>query len=173
MNDFEKQVLKIIGENHGVKAKDIADLIGCERRNVNSALYGNLKNLCYQDSSYKWYLNGSENQQQSTESVVEPDKQLADICKYYLNCLSLEENNGISAFLTSNFSLDYAELPSLDVDSTDMDVAKLISKVSNERNLTAHVGYPVSIKKFFSTKTNQEYFKIVPVFLFPVEICGG
>ncbi|MBQ4629364.1 MAG: winged helix-turn-helix transcriptional regulator [Clostridia bacterium] len=40
MNDLEKQVLKIIGENPGVKAKDIADLIGCERRNVNSALYG-------------------------------------------------------------------------------------------------------------------------------------
>ena len=172
MNDFEKQVLKIIRENPGIKAKDIADLLGCERRDVNSALYGSLRGFCYQDSSYKWYLNGSENQKSSTESVVEPDKQLADICKYYLNCLSLEENNGISAFLTSNFSLDYAELPSLNVDGTDVGVARLINKVSNGRNLTAYVGYPVSIKKFFS-RNNQQYFRIAPVFLFPVEICGG
>ena len=173
MNDFEKEILKIVGENPGIKAKDIADLIGCERREVNSVLYGRLKDLCYQDSSYKWYLNERKNQQQSAEPEIEPDKQLADICNYYLNCLSLEENNGISAFLTSNFSLDYAELPSLNVDGADVDVAKLVNKVSNGRSLTAYVGYPVSIKKFFSTRTNQEYFKIAPVFLFPVEICAG
>ena len=172
MNDFEIKILEIIRKNPGIKAKDIADLIGCERRDVNSALYGRLKDFCYQDTSYKWHLNEDKNKQRSTEPVVEPDKQLADICKYYLNCLSLEENNGISAFLTSNFSLDYAELPSLNVDGTDADVARLINKVSNGRTLTAHVGYPVSIKKFIS-KNNQEYFRIAPVFLFPVEICGG
>ena len=80
MNDFEKEILKIVGENPGIKAKDIADLIGCERREVNSVLYGRLKDLCYQDSSYKWYLNERKNQQQSTETEIEPDKQLADIC---------------------------------------------------------------------------------------------
>ncbi|MEA5143533.1 MAG: AAA domain-containing protein [Oscillibacter sp.] len=173
MNEFEKAILKIIAERPGVKAKDIAQILGCDRKDVNSALYGALSSRCYQDSSYRWYLNAQRNNSVNIAPVAPPDKRLADICKYYLNCLSLEESNGISAFLTSNFTLDYAELAGMAVDSSDANIARLIRKVSAERNLAAHVGYPVLIEKIHSTRTNQDYLKVAPVFLFPIEISGG
>ena len=173
MNEFEKVILKTISDNPGIKAKDIALKNGCDRKDVNAALYGSLSSRCYQDSAYRWYLNTQRNEQKVEDAVASPDKQLADICKYYLNCLSLEESRGISAFLTSNFSLDYTELSDVTIDGSKESVAELIRKVSAERNLTAHVGYPVLIEKIHATKTNQDYFKIAPVFLFPVEISGG
>lgn len=173
MSEFEKNILKFIAEHPGVKAKDIAQAFGCDRKDVNSALYGVLSSRCYQDSSYRWYLNAQRNNSTNIDPVAPPDKCLADICKYYLNCLSLEESNGISAFLNSYSTMDYAELANMTVDSSDDNIAKLIRKVSAEKNLTAHVGYPILIEKIHSTKSNQDYLKVAPVFLFSIEISGG
>ena len=173
MNEFEKAILKVIAEHPGVKAKDIAQAIGRDRKDVNSVLYGSLKSHCYQDASYRWYLNAQENSAESVDSAAPPDKRLADICKYYLNCLSLEESNGVSAFLSSKYSLDYSELFSMTINSSDDNIANLIRKVSAERNLAAYLGYPVLIEKIHSSKLNQDFLKVAPVFLFPVEISGG
>ena len=174
VSDFENAILKIISEHpNGIKAKDVAQIIGCDRRDVNSALYGKLKGRCYQDSSYKWFLNAKQNVKKAETSTAPPDKKLADLCGYYLNCISLEESQGISAFLTSKHSLNYAELPGISVDGSDDSIAKLIHKVSADKKLTANVGYPVLIEKFFSSKSNQNFLKIAPVFLFPVEVSGG
>lgn len=79
-----------------------------------------------------------------------------------MNCLSLEESGGISAFLTSKYSLNYAELPSLAVDSSDETIAKLIAKVSTDKKLSANLGYPVLIEKIHSSKTNQDFMLIAP-----------
>lgn len=137
MGDFENRILQIIGSHpRGIKAKDIAQLMGCDRKDVNSALYGVLKGRCYQDSSYCWHLNytGNGSRKGEPSTPVAPDKRLSDLCRYYLNCLSLEESGGISAFLKSKFSLNYAELPGLAVDSSDETIAKLIAKVSADKN---------------------------------------
>ena len=173
MSEFEKKILTIISEKPGIKAKDIAAIIGCEKKEVNAVLYGNLSGRCYQDSKYCWYLTSQKNGQKTANPIAQPDKKLADLCKYYLNCLGYEESNGISTYLTSDFSLNYAELSKIGVDGSEENVSKLIQKVSCERNLTAHIGYPVLIKKFYSTKNNKEYFRIAPVFLFSVEISAG
>ena len=173
MNEFEKTIIKIISETPGIKAKDIAARIGCERSTVNAALYGPLGVRCHQDSAYKWYLNEQGAAPTASNENAPADKRLSDLCKYYLNCLSLEQSNGISAFLSSNYSLDYAELGDINVDGTDSGAAKLIKRLSAERNLTAHVGYPVLIEKIHSVKTNMDYLKVAPVFLFAVEIVGG
>ena len=176
MGDFENRILQIIGSHpKGIKAKDIAQIMDCDKSSVNSALYGVLKSRCYQDSAYCWHLNSKGNGNGTGEPIIAaaPDKLLSDICRYYLNCLSLEESSGISAFLTSKYSLDYAELPGLTVDSSDEKTAKLIAKVSSDKKLSANLGYPVLIEKVHSSKTNQDYMLIAPVFLFPVEISGG
>lgn len=176
MGDFENRILQIIGSYpKGIKAKDIAQLMGCDRKDVNSALYGVLKGRCYQDSAYCWHLNSKGNGSGTEKPTITttPDKRLSDLCRYYLNCLSLEESSGISAFLKSKFSLNYAELPSLTVDSSDETIAKLIAKVSADKKLSANLGYPVLIEKIHSSKTNQDYMLIAPVFLFTVEISGG
>ena len=173
MNELAKKVLEVVKERPGIKAREIVQILGCEKKEVNSALYGVLSSYCYQDSAYRWYPNESKKSNTASSKEIVCDKALSDICKYYLNCLSLEENNGISAFLTSKFSLDYAELSDITIDSSDENTGKLIRKVSAERNLIAHVGYPVLIEKFYSSKNQKEYMKIAPVFLFPVEISGG
>ncbi|MDY6091461.1 MAG: AAA domain-containing protein [Bdellovibrionota bacterium] len=171
--EIKNSILEILAKNNGIKAREIAKIIGCEKQIVNSALYGVLKSQCYQDSSYNWYLKNKRNNIENVETKEEFNSEIANICKYYLNCLSIEESNGISAFLTSKFSPSYAELKSLNVDSNDSNIATLIRKVSKERNLCANMGYPVCIYKIYSAKTSQEYYKIVPLFLFPVDIDGG
>lgn len=173
MNEFEKAIIKAISETPGIKAKDIAAQIGCERSNVNAALYGSLSMCCHQDFAYKWYLNKQSAAPITSKETAPADKRLSDLCKYYLNCLSLEQSNGISAFLSSTYSLDYVELGSTNVDGSDSGAAKLIKRISAEKNLTAHVGYPVLIEKIHSVKTNKDYLKVAPVFLFAVEIVGG
>lgn len=173
MNDFEKKILEIVTEHPGIKAREIVQLVGGEKKAVNSALYGKLSSYCYQDAAYRWYPIEKKTVQAESSEEKPCDKLLSDVCKYYLNCLSLEENNGISAFLTSKFSLDYTELSDVAIDSSEPNVDRLVRKVSAEKNLVAHIGYPVLIEKFFSSKTQQEYMKIAPVFLFPVEISGG
>ena len=58
MGDFENKILHIIDSHpKGIKAKDIARILNCDKKNVNSALYGALKGRCYQDSAYCWHLN--------------------------------------------------------------------------------------------------------------------
>lgn len=174
MQKFENDILEIIAATPGIKAREIADKLCIERSQVNSALYGSLRTRCYQDSSYRWFINGAADRAgPSAECVPIPDKRLYDLCKYYLNCLSLEENNGVSAFLTSKYSLDYTELNSLDYDETNESAVRLLKKTSTERNLAAYIGYPVMIESFHSTRTNQDYWKIAPVFLFALDTTGG
>lgn len=172
MTELENRILQIVSSSNGIKARDIALKLDCERSDVNSALYGALRDRCFQDSSYRWHLKNHATQVLDSD-IVQPDKQLSDLCKYYLNCLSLEQNSGISAFLTSRYSLDYLELSTLAVDSSKEDIANLIRRISSGRNLIAHVGYPVMIERIHSTRTNQDYLKVAPVFLFPLEIEGG
>lgn len=174
MTKFENDILSIIASTPGVKARDIANKLNVERSEINSALYGSLKTRCYQDSSYRWFINGAlKSPDIQAEDTPIPDKSLFDLCRYYLNCLSLEENNGVSAFLTSKYSLDYAELNGLDFDETNESAVRLLKKASTERNLAAYIGYPVIIESFHSTRTNQDYWKIAPVFLFAIDTTGG
>ena len=141
MNEFEKRILTIISEQPGIRGAEIAQIIGCERKDIISVLFGSLKMECYQDPSYRWFLRSNQKSTPPSDSFsISNDKSLADICKYYLNCLSLEENNGISTFLNSSSPLDYAELHSVTIDSSNDNVARLIQKVASGRNLIANVG---------------------------------
>lgn len=146
MGDFENKILQIIGSHPKcIKEKDISHIMGCNRKDVNSALYGALKGLCYQDSSYCWHLNSTGNGSLKGEpsTSAAPHKRLSDLYRYYLNCLSLEGSSGISAFLKSKSSPNYVELPGLTVDSTNEQIVKLIAKVSAGKKLSANLGHPV------------------------------
>lgn len=97
MGNFENRILKIIDSHpNGIKAKDIAQIMGCDRKDVNSALFGRLKGLCIQDNAFLWHLADSKSAK-TPEHKAAADKRLSDLCRYYLNCLSLEESGGISA----------------------------------------------------------------------------
>ncbi len=73
MGNFENRILKIIDSHpNGIKAKDIAQIMGCDRKDVNSALFGRLKGLCIQDNEYtahpafdgirRWIVSGENDE---------------------------------------------------------------------------------------------------------------
>lgn len=56
LTDLERKIYSVICSNNGIKARTIADRLGVDRGDVNHYLYASpiIKELCYQDSSYKW-----------------------------------------------------------------------------------------------------------------------
>ena len=53
----ERKICAAICQSDGLKAKDIARQLNLDRSTVNRVLYASplLKDLCYQDDSYRWY----------------------------------------------------------------------------------------------------------------------
>ena len=54
---WEREVCAAICRGNGLRARDIAGLLGLDRTAVNQILYGSplLKELCYQDDRYRWH----------------------------------------------------------------------------------------------------------------------
>ena len=54
---WERRVCAVICQNDGLRAKDIARLVGLDRTAVNRILYGSplLRELCYQDEAFRWH----------------------------------------------------------------------------------------------------------------------
>lgn len=57
MTDTNRAICAVICRSDGVRAKDIAEELGLERKAVNQALYGSplLRELCWQDGDYRWH----------------------------------------------------------------------------------------------------------------------
>lgn len=56
MNNIENRILDIIKEDPGLLAREIGDMIGLTRKEVNHYLYGeDLYPSVWQDSDYRWY----------------------------------------------------------------------------------------------------------------------
>lgn len=54
MTDINKQIIRIILDHPGIKAKDISKRIHVPRGKVNIELFGSLKGYCYQNSNFGW-----------------------------------------------------------------------------------------------------------------------
>ncbi|MBE5938148.1 MAG: winged helix-turn-helix domain-containing protein [Lachnospiraceae bacterium] len=76
MNGNERRIYEIICSHNGIKAKDIGKKTGLPRNVINRYLYGfpYIKELCYQDSEYKWHGMISQNM---------PHKGLENFSGYY------------------------------------------------------------------------------------------
>ena len=176
MTSLETQIYQIISAANGIKGSDIAAKIGIEKKNVNSTLANSaaLKAVVYQDENYRWHARNA-NAALRTGTVVNapaPDKDLSNLCNYYLNCLALESSSSVSQFLTSRYSLQYAVLNGLEVDDyNDAEAKKLLNRIYSNRDSKAYLGYPVHIYTIHSAKGN--FKRIAPVFLFPVEYSAG
>lgn len=178
MTDLENRIYKEIANANGIKGSEIAAHLGVEKKIVNSTLSNSptLKAIIRQDTAtYKWHAltkNLSATDKRASSAPI-PDQDLRNICNYYLNCLSLESSSSVSQFLTSNFSLQYAPLNGLEIDSeTDQAALSLLNKISGNTDAKAYLGYPVRIYTIYG-RGGAAYQKIAPVFLFPVEYTGG
>lgn len=177
MTDLENRIYKEIANANGIKGSEIAARLGVEKGLVNSVLYSSyaLKALVRQDrSTYKWYvIANSSHSSVKQVSLPEPDKDLRDICNYYLSCLSMESGSSVSQFLKSNYSLRYAPLNGLGINpEVDHSAILLLNKINVNRDSKAYLGYPIRIYTVYG-KGGIPYSKIAPVFLFPVDYTGG
>ncbi len=63
MDKIAEGILRIIKANDSIKAKDIAKLLGTDRKTINHYLYSDLKSYCYKTDDYTWKLSAKQNSQ--------------------------------------------------------------------------------------------------------------
>lgn len=177
--NINQQILELISEKPGLKAREIATHIGVDKKTVNSALYGSLRSECVQDENYRWYLN-DDAPEQSNETINEiPNTVLSNLCQYYLACLGQDNEGGVSAFADSNYDLDYVELDNLPNSNVEhlfqsAGARNLFSRIRRDRGrLEMYFAYPTTLKKVKSKRSSWEGMFVEPILLFPVEIVGG
>lgn len=173
-------VLNLLRKKPGLKAQEIAQALGMERKSVNSILYGQLRGKVVQDSAYRWRLvetAGIDGRRQTPDSHV-VDTPLARLCRYYLDCLSYEMDNGVSLFASSRFNdLDYFDPGLASLDETMADglqhdgMQPLLRKLNRDRTRkTLVLGYPVRIRQTRS-RSGWTGSMVEPVMLFMLQ--GG
>ena len=177
--DLAPQILELLAKGNGLKASLIAKELEVDRKQVNSVLYGPLKGQVRQDKSYRWHLASESHKETPTAEPASdrPKTVLSKICRYYLECLSFDNEQGVSTFADGQFDVDYAELktfPHDDESSSSLfanpDVSRLVSKMNRERfKKTLYLGYPTSVHSF-TARTGARYRMVEPVMLFPMEL---
>jgi hypothetical protein len=96
---------------------------------------------------------------------------LGRLCRYCLECLSLDDEAGVRIFARSQYALDYVELPEIPGIVTDQPVTSLpgvddlFYRLRRDRQRKVpYIGYPVRVKWLKSAK--WEGFMLEPLFLF-------
>ena len=173
MVPFEQEILALLGREPGLKGREIAQRLGTEKAIANSSLFKlRAKRVIHQDSAYRWTIkNDSQSPVLPTTDAL--DTPLAKLCRYYLQCLSLNDEGGVSLFAESRYTAEFVELPALpDFDPEERPitshpgVSNLLSQLRNSPGRkVAMMGYPVRLR-FQKAKSGWEGFKVEPVFLF-------
>ncbi len=180
-NSISDQILAIIGEKPGLKARQIADRLSEDRKTVNDALYGRLKGKVRQDSQYRWHPVSAGAAVAHGRSEHGGSKTiLAKLCGYYLDCLSQGGEDGVSVFASSRKNQDYLELrhlpgtENLESDPFDVDgLDGLLRSIKQARGRQAmYVGYPCRLRSHKARSGWEGYF-LDPVLLWAVHIEDG
>ncbi len=168
-------ILDYLEKNPNSKAKDIANSINVDKTDINSCLYGILKNKVKQDRSYQWSLlaDNEENKTNTYEASNVSNSDIARLCRYYLACIGYDDD-GLSTFLKSEFSLDYEELdyiPKIDEEIGSIEEYKNLSgkKRSDRARFEIFFGYPCLVRFAKSQRTNWEGFFLEPLIYYAVD----
>jgi very-short-patch-repair endonuclease len=170
-----ERLLQELKRRPGQKANELAHAIGADRRQVNKHLAHTLAGKVQQDQTYRWRLRDhsypSAGQQPANAA---PPSELARLCRYYLECIGQDSDEGVSTFAANRYGEpEYAELPALPIAGTDWDwwnspgAGRVLSKVrADKTNLVAWLGYPVRLRKHRTAKW-EGYF-VEPVMLWAI-----
>jgi very-short-patch-repair endonuclease len=176
--DLARQILDLLRLKGGQKAADLAVTLGVDRRSINQCLTHNLAGQARQDAAYRWTLR----ENLPARTAVRPHEaggnvsEIAKVCRYYLDCLGEDCDQGVSEFAASNHGEPgYAALEAHPLIAGRPDwwnapgAATVFSKVKADRaNLTAWLGYPVRLR-FHQTPRWRGFF-VEPVMLWPIEL---
>ena len=170
--ELEDKILDLLKREGGLKARDIGTRLGIDKSVANPILYRlKSRGQAWQNSGYRWYPNNRKQEQtQATQATA--NTQLAKLCRYYLHCLSLDDESGVSLFAQSRFAPDYIELPVLpEFDhearsiSSFTGVSDLFRRLrSGIKRQVPYLGYPVRVR--FHRGQKWEGYFLEPIFLF-------
>lgn len=178
-SDLYQQILAALEKRPGLKAREIATQLDIDKQHINNALYGSIRDKCTQDDKYCWYLNKDAPDSDNNKKTAISKTALANISRYYLACLGQEDEKGISVFADSKYDLDYVELNTLPHANSDnlfrtKGAENLFGRIRKDRGrMEMYFGYPITLKKVKSKKSNWEGFFVEPILLFPIEINNG
>jgi DNA-binding IclR family transcriptional regulator len=111
----ESDILNCLRSQPGLKGGEIAARLNADKAEVNSMLW-KLQNrgLTRQDNAYRWFLvDKLASPGTRAEQAPKQLTTLGRLCRYYLECLSLDDEAGVRIFARSQFALDYVELPEI------------------------------------------------------------
>ena len=171
---MEKKILELLKENiSGLRADEISEKLDINITIINSLLYKELKHECVQDNKYRWFLNENYSIQNKNTKTTKRTR-LANLAQYYLSCLSNSEVE-ISTYAKSKYDdEDYIELSQLSNLALDSDVKDFYLEIQRDMgNQKVYLGYPTSLKKVKSTKSNWGGFFVEPIFLIPIDLEDG
>lgn len=170
----EAEILNLVKNQPGLKGREIAVRLQAEKSEVNSMLW-KLQNrgLTRQDNAYRWFVvEKTAGVQAQSPQTAKDLTLLGRLCRYYLECLSLDDEAGVRVFARSQYGLDYVELPEIAGVITERTVTEfpgvddLFRRLRGERERKVpYIGYPVRLKRHKSNKGWEGFF-LQPVFLF-------
>lgn len=170
---LQDKILQILSIEDGLKAAEIAKRLGFEKKMVNSILYTlKGKGITSIDAAYTWHIVGKSTSKSDGAPIVQADKELYNLCRYYLSCINMEENNEIAAFLTSKYDLEYETLSGITIDSFGEKANGLIRKANASREYVSHVGYPIQIYTIHA-RDGRFYRFVAPIFTYDIEVEAG
>ena len=156
----------------GGRGSEIASRLKAEKPEVNSILW-RLRNrgLTRQDNAYRWFVAEKGTIPSQPQEAPRQRARLGRLCRYYLECLSLDDEAGVRIFARSQYALDYVELPEIPGIVTDQPVTSLpgvddlFYRLRRDRQRKVpYIGYPIRVKWLKSAK--WEGFMLEPLFLF-------
>lgn len=173
-SDVADKVLEYLRLRGPSKAKEIADTLKVDRSFVNQALYGPLRSKVRQAKNYSWALADTA----APSEEKPPANSRESLFRYYLDCLSQDDDSGVRTFADSKFDLDYVEIEEwpLETSQTELrseQVRKLVGRQQRDsRKKALWLGYPVLIRHALSRKGWEGAF-LEPLFIWPQDADAG
>lgn len=170
---LEQLILEALAGKPGLTVADLATALGRDRREVIRCLNHGLAGQVQQGRDYRWRLETQDSERAAP--VPAPNTDLSRLCRYYLECISQDMDEGVSVLARSPRGDPlYAQLASVPI-GADIDwwsspqVGKLTGQVRRERGkLMLWLGYPVRLR--IHRTERRESSLVEPVFLWPISL---
>lgn len=60
MSQLKQDILTLLKSSGGLKTSEIAQKLQADKSDVKMVLFKDLKDICYQDTSYKWHYQAQD-----------------------------------------------------------------------------------------------------------------
>lgn len=171
---LEQKILDELERKPGSLSRELGAVLGVDKKEVNSHLYGALKGRVQQDNKYRWYLLDNTVPAARSEVVFE-NTDLARLARYYLSCIG-QDDLGISTFAWDKYgNPDYSELsaiPGGEVNTWETEASRrMLGKLRKDRSrLALYFGYPTALSLLKSKRSSWQGYMVEPLLLFPVQL---